>query len=281
MKQRVLTSVVLIAIMLLLAIFSGYIVYPIGLAAFAVISLFEILRVVGVDKKPPLAIPAYLLAAAFPISAYFVGRDNSAYFLLILAAGMFVYMLWLMGVSVFSRGKIPFMRISEVFTVTVYVTVSYTSLALLRYQDRDYGIFTVVLAFLIPWICDSFAYICGRLFGKHKLIPEVSPKKTVEGAIGGSIFSVLACLVYGLGIDFIFNEARVDYLVLLILGAVLSVVSQLGDLTASLIKREYGAKDYGTIFPGHGGIMDRFDSVLAVSTILLILTLIFPPFTFA
>ena len=122
-----------------------------------------------------------------------------------------------------------------------------------------------------------FAYLVGSAIGKHKLIPEISPKKTVEGAIGGIVFTALACLLYGFILEKFF-ALSVNYLFLAVIGVILSVVSQLGDLFASMIKREYGVKDYGNIFPGHGGIMDRFDSVLATSTILLILTIIFPPF---
>lgn len=279
MKQRVLTSIVIIVIMLLLGVFSATVVYPIALGGAAIVAVFEILRVIGLHKKLLLSIPAYLISAALPIIAYFVNREQEIIFLLAIAASLFVYMMWLMGVSVFSRGKTPFSRISEVFCAVTYVSVSFTSLSLLRYQNEKYGLFVVVLAFLIPWICDVFAYFTGMLLGKHKLIPEVSPKKTVEGSIGGIVFAAIACGVYGLGLDLIFADIKVNYVVLVTFGAVLSIVSQLGDLVASLIKREYGAKDYGNIFPGHGGIMDRFDSVLATSTILLILTIIFPPFT--
>ncbi len=278
MKTRVITSVAIVALMLLLAIFSGTLVYPLALGAFAFIAVFEILRVIGVHKKLVLALPAYLIAPTFPIVAYFIKQEKIIVFLLVLAAAMFVYMMWLMGVSVFSKGKIPFSRISEVFTAVVYVSVSFSSLTILRYYDLDRGILMVVLAFLIPWICDVFAFLCGSLLGKHKLIPEVSPKKTVEGAIGGVVFSALFCLLYGFLVDIVVADVKVNYLILLLFGAILSVVSQLGDLIASLIKREYGVKDYGRIFPGHGGIMDRFDSVLAISTVLLILCIVFPPF---
>ena len=225
-----------------------------------------------------LSIPAYIFAAAFPILAYFVKPVFILGYLLLLAAAMFVYMIWLMGVSVFSKGKIPYSKISEVFISVIYVAVSFTSMSLIRYLNRDFGIFFVILVFLIPWMSDTFAYLVGSVMGKHKLIPEVSPKKTVEGAIGGVVFSAIVCLVYGVGLDLIFKEIKVNYIILFVFGAILAVVSQLGDLVASLIKREYGVKDYGKIFPGHGGIMDRFDSVLAVSTILMILCIIFPPF---
>ena len=278
MKERTITSVVIVAVLLLLVILSGYIVYPVALALLAIIAAYEILKVVKADKTLALSLPAYILAAGFPIISYFVTTETVMPLLLVLAAGMFVYLMWLMGVSIFSKGRIAFSRIAEVFAAVVYVTVSFTSLSLLRYLDRRCGVFAVALVFIISWSCDTFAYIVGSLMGKHKLIPEVSPKKTVEGSIGGIIFSVISCLVYGLVLDLVIDNMVVNYIVLAFCGAILSVVSQLGDLIASLIKREYGVKDYGKLFPGHGGVMDRFDSVLAVSTILLILCIVFPPF---
>ena len=278
MKERTITSVVIVILTLLLVIFSSYIIYPIVLSLLAVVAAYEILKVMGAHKKLVLSIPAYLIAAAFPTLAYFVKVDNVTSFLLILSAVMFVYLMWLMGVSVFSKGSILFSRIAEVFASVLYVTVSFTSLSLIRYLDRACGVFALVLVFTVAWACDVFAFAVGSLIGKHKLIPEISPKKTVEGAIGGIVFSALFCLVYGLGLDFIVDNMTVNYLMLGLVGVILPIVSQLGDLVASLIKREYGVKDYGKIFPGHGGVMDRFDSVLAVSTILLILCMVFPPF---
>jgi phosphatidate cytidylyltransferase len=147
----------------------------------------------------------------------------------------------------------------------------------MRYTN-NFGVFLVVLVFVISWVSDTAAFAVGSLIGKHKLIPEVSPKKTVEGAIGGVVFSALLCPLYGLGLDLIIENIQVNYLYLFLFGLVLSVVSQFGDLMASLIKREYGVKDYGRIFPGHGGVLDRFDSVIAVSTILMILSTVLPPF---
>ncbi len=281
MKNRVITSIAIVVVGLLLAAFSDYLVYPIALSILAVIAVFEMFRVMQSQKKMILAIPAYLIAAAFPIIAYFVDKAEAIGFLLVLAAAMFVYMMWLMGVSVFSKGKIPFTRVAELFVMVMYITTSFTALSMLRYLDRSVGLFIIVLVFAVAWLCDVFAFVVGSLIGKHKLIPEVSPKKTVEGAIGGIVFSTLLCLGYGYGVDMIVEGIDVNYIVIGVSGVILSVVSQLGDLIASLIKREYGVKDYGRIFPGHGGILDRFDSVMAVSTILLIICVVFPPFAIA
>ena len=279
MKQRILTGILIFTMTVLLIIFSGFIVYPIVLAALCVRGVFELMRVIGVEKRLSVAIPAYILSAVFPILAYFVDSDTTIQYLLALAAAMFVYMLYLMGCGVFSKGKLSFSKLSELFTSITYVTVSFSSLSLMRYLDREVGVFVIVLVFLVSWACDTGAYFTGMLFGKHKLIPEISPKKTVEGAIGGIVIATLAYLLYGFVLDKLIPEMYVNYIFLGVFGMLLSVFSQLGDLIASLLKREYGVKDYGRIFPGHGGVMDRFDSTVSVSTALMILCAVFPPFS--
>lgn len=279
MLKRVITSAGILTATLLLVIFSNYIVYPAVLSLLAVIGIFEVLRVMGLQKRLAIAIPSYLCAAVFPLLSYFVTAETNLGFILIIAAAMFAHLLYLMGVSVFSRGKIPYSAISEVFTTVLYVTVSITSLSLIRYIDRAVGAFEVALVFGVAWTCDVFAFLVGSAVGKHKLIPEISPKKTVEGAVGGVVCTAALCLAYGYVLDLVVADMVVDYIFLAIIGVILPIVSQLGDLVASLIKREYGVKDYGKIFPGHGGVMDRFDSVFAVSTVLLILCIIFPPFS--
>ena len=137
---------------------------------------------------------------------------------------------------------------------------------------RDYpdGQYMYILILVGAWVTDTFAYFCGMLFGrggKHKLIPDVSPKKTWEGSIGGVLFCMLAMVIFGLIVNHI-SELKADYLMLLIGGFLISIVSQVGDLCMSVIKRTYGIKDYGKLFPGHGGVLDRFDSILAVAVIL-------------
>ena len=278
MLKRTLSGAAIVGILLLLLVFSDYIVYSIGLAVLATIAVYEMLRVMGAHKKLVIAIPSLVLTPVFPILSFFVKDENRLQFILILAATVFCYMMLLMSISVFSKGRIPFSKSAEVFVAVTYIMVSFTSLVLVRYINQ-YGYLFFVMTFLIPWICDVFAYLIGSKLGKHKLIPEVSPKKSVEGAVAGVIFTAVFCLIFGLLVDLILKEVQVNYIILAVYGVVLSVVSQLGDLIASVIKREHGAKDYGKILPGHGGIMDRFDSVLAISTILLILCMVLPPFT--
>ena len=116
----------------------------------------------------------------------------------------------------------------------------------------------VWLIFIIAFITDIFAYFAGYLFGKHKLIPKVSPKKTIEGSIGGILGSTLVCLGFG----YYFN---LNLTMIILLGFFGSIIAQMGDLFASSIKRYVGIKDYGKLIPGHGGVLDRFDSVILVA----------------
>lgn len=122
---------------------------------------------------------------------------------------------------------------------------------------------------------DTFAYFCGRAFGKHKLIPDVSPKKTVEGSVGGTVCAVLVTLLYGLLIGAV-TESKPNYLPLALVTLIVSLVSQCGDLIMSLVKRKFGIKDYGKLFPGHGGVLDRFDSVICVSPFIYFMTEFIP-----
>ena len=278
MKTRTITSVFILLVTIPIILLSKFIIYPIALSALAVMATYEILRALGVEKNWYLSIPAYILAGVFPFASYFVTDQSSFTYLLTIAALIYIYMIYIMGVSVFSKGQTSFKTISEVLLSVTYVVVSFTSLSMIRYIDKEIGLYKLILVFVVSWVCDAMAYVVGSLFGKHKLIPEISPKKTVEGAIGGVVSAVAAYMLYGLILDLAIPSIKVNYIVLAVFGLVLAVVSQLGDLIASLIKREHNIKDYGNLLPGHGGIMDRFDSIMAVSTILLILTIVFPPF---
>ncbi len=278
MKVRVLTGVGIFLFGLPIVLLSDYIVYPIALGILCVIACFELLRVFGMQKNLFVSIPSYILTLAGPIFAsdVFNYEGGQTRYILYLALALFAYLIYLAGVAVLSSGKISFKSVSSVFTSVCYITVSFTSMALLRYMQM--GVYFFGLVFVTAWMCDTFAYFTGRLIGKHKLAPELSPKKTIEGSIGGIVFAVLGCLLYGLIVESAFNVSA-NYLVLGAIGLFGSVVSQIGDLWASLIKREYGIKDYSKLLPGHGGIMDRFDSILAISAPLMVICLTLPPFS--
>ncbi len=277
MKIRIITAAGMAVFGIPLLIFSKYIIFAIALSALSLIALFEMFRVIGIEKNYALSIPAYCIGVALPFMSYFFAESYNLSFILLCAALLFAYLVYTFFVAVFMRGRLKFTEISEAFTVATYIIFSFTSLAVMRFIDVDKGLWYIVLVLVCAWGSDVFAYFTGRLFGRHKLIPEVSPKKTVEGAIGGIICAAGLSVLYGFIIQSA-TDLTPNYIVLAVCGLVLSAVSQVGDLIASLIKREHGVKDYGNIFPGHGGVMDRFDSVLSIATVLLAICLIFEPF---
>lgn len=279
MKQRILTALLLICILLPVLFLSGTIIFPIVAAAFSFLAVYEVLSCLGTLKKPVIAAPTLALAALLPLSLLLFGKlDGSlqlgeidvqtrAFFLLLVFAVFVLLMFYLFAVAVFARRSISFSELASSFVSSFYVINSFLAILLIRFGE--YGQFYYLLCFIGPWMTDIFAYFTGYFFGTHKLIPEISPKKTIEGSIGGTLFCILSFLVFGLIAGGIL-ERTPNYLMLAVLGLFVSVLAQIGDLFASLLKREHDIKDFSNIFPGHGGIMDRFDSVLAISPLLLI-----------
>lgn len=165
--------------------------------------------------------------------------------------------------------------------VALFSAVVYPFLigALVRLRGMDggeSGKYYILVAFLISMLADSGAYFVGRAIGKHKLAPVVSPKKTVEGAIGGVIVNIIGMIVYTLILHKFFGFTQVNYFYAAIYGIVGAFGSMLGDLTLSVVKRQVGIKDYGNLIPGHGGILDRFDSTMICAPIAEILILLIP-----
>lgn len=282
MLQRIITAVVLIAILLPLLFLSWQCVYiiPALVALMALAAVYELLKCLRsqVDEAVTAAtaredfvvsIPAYLIAVGLPLATAFFTSIHA--FLLAAAAVLTLYLLYLFAVAVLRQGRMHFAEVAEVFTGVLYITLSFASLSLLRHKTPEGG-YLYLLVFFGAWVTDTFAYFTGRFFGKHKLNPVISPKKTVEGSIGGILFCMISFVLFGIVMQFGKWHFTVHYPLLLLSGLLCSVVSQVGDLITSLIKREHGVKDYGKIFPGHGGVLDRFDSVLAISPVLLILS---------
>lgn len=175
-------------------------------------------------------------------------------------------------ISVFTAG---YNFIDAAVTIMSFVyTIAFFALILLIYA-MPAGKYYVLTIFTIAWICDTTAYFSGRFLGRRKLIPEVSPKKTVEGAIGGLFGGALGTMAFGLAL-YLMGREVMHPLHFLLMGFIGSILSQIGDLIASSIKRDCGVKDYPKLIPGHGGILDRFDSVLlAAVSVFLYLTIVF------
>ena len=154
----------------------------------------------------------------------------------------------------------------------IYAPVTLSFVYLARHYEG--GIYLVWVIFISSWVSDTFAYLVGVMLGKHKLAPVLSPKKSIEGSVGGIVGAVLIGAVYG---SFLNSAFGVQYMggILAFIGGVGSVISQVGDLAASAIKRNHNIKDYGKLIPGHGGIMDRFDSVIFTAPIIYLLIVLF------
>lgn len=276
MKVRIITAVVAIAGIFPFFWFSDPVaptnplnyLFPLLISAIAFVSVWELMHCVGVDKNYFIAVPLYIAALAFPMLARVMIHSFDAYIRAALLAAL-VLAVYLFGVIVFHFGKENMGNIALVYMTAFYVIGAYSAMVVLR-NTPEIGRFLFLIPLVFAWTTDTFAYFCGRLFGKHKLIPSVSPKKTVEGAIGGAVFCALAAGLYGLIIQKAFGVAP-NYPVLLISGLAIAVVSQIGDLVMSAIKRQFGVKDYGKMLPGHGGLLDRFDSSIAVTILLCVI----------
>ena len=280
MKQRVITAIILGLVAVPICIFSGTVAFPIVLAVLGAVGVWELLGCMGTRKNPLISVPLYIFALAAPfvvrytldarlvasLSSVIPYRTVRSYDALLVMLG--IYVLYLLGVWVFSYQKDQNVDMNKMLAsvlVSLYIISATSSIVLIR--DSLGGEYYWYFIFIGAWVTDTFAYFTGMLFGKHKLIPNVSPKKTVEGAIGGTVFCIIIFVVYGAIVNN-YTQHDISLIVLAVAGLLSAIVSMIGDLSMSVIKRTYGIKDYGKIFPGHGGVLDRFDSILAVSVVL-------------
>ena len=148
--------------------------------------------------------------------------------------------------------------------VAVVIPYAFSSILKMNLFDNT-GLFMIIATLCAAWLADSGAYFAGTFFGKTPLCPSISPKKTVEGVLGGVVCNGLILIIVGLFYDFVLGGTSINYLPLFLAGMICAIIGLIGDLLASIIKRQTGIKDYGNLMPGHGGVMDRFDSVLLVA----------------
>lgn len=207
----------------------------------------------AIEKKiQPVSIIGYLLCIVYYI--FILNTEiNGQLFFYISILSVFILML----VPIFNE-KYNFISGAVTLLGFIYVTVFFGFIILVN--NKMYGNYLVWLIFLSSWLCDTSAYYAGKYFGKNKLCPRISPKKTLEGSIGGFLGSTLGCTLFGL---FAVNRGvNISLIHFILIGAISGIISQLGDLVASSIKRYVDVKDYSQLIPGHGGILDRFDSIL-------------------
>ena len=261
--KRLLSGIILIALSLLLIITGGYVLL-FSTMALSLIGLFELYRAFSIQKSVP-AVLGYVITIVFYLNFIFpvFGEGTmmeSAVFLFI------AFLIALLAVYVFSYPKYGPREVFTAFFGIFYVSVMLSFIFLTREMEKGYII--VWLIFLASWGTDTCAYCVGVLFGKHKMSPKLSPKKSVEGAVGGIIGAMILTFIY----LYIFrNEANLlvpEIIFLAISAGAGGFISMIGDLAASAIKRHTGIKDFGRLIPGHGGILDRFDSVIITAPII-------------
>ena len=252
-----------IGIMLLVIVMGAPGIYMNAALTFvAIIGLFELYRAFKQSGLKPIEWMGYLTAFIILFSHKIIAINDKMY----IFAAVFLLLFIMFASVVLSKNKLSYIDASITLFSIFYIPFMLAFIGFTRNLNLDKGNLFVWLILIGGWATDTMAYFSGKLLGKNKLIPDVSPKKTVEGAIGGIIGCTLIIFVYGLFINshFGIKIAPMHYIAL---GLILSVASQLGDLTASSIKRATKIKDFGTVMPGHGGVIDRFDSILLVAPI--------------
>lgn len=270
-KTRLISTIVISLFIIWLVLFAPTVVTAVSFLVFSIIGYYEFEKAVGVLKDGKhvngISFFGYLATISLFVAEWYTGgKPESIIFTVI------ILLIVLMGVFVFAYPTYSAHDFVYTFFGFIYVSMmlSFFYLTLMLENGRLY----VMLIPLSSWVCDVCAYCVGMLLGKHKLTPKLSPKKSVEGAVGGVIGSAVCGALCGyLGTGLILGERNAEKAVIFaVICAFGAIASQIGDLTASAFKRQHDIKDYGNLIPGHGGILDRFDSVIITGPIIYILS---------
>lgn len=262
------SSAVLVVLALVFLLYGGPLLGVVTMVL-SIIAFRELMHACGVEEGGRTGTLEYVGYAGILLydAALILSRNFS------LGLGVIVFLfLAEMFVYVFRFPHYQAAQVMTSFFCAFYPAALFSFVYLTR--DLTYGVYLVWIIFISSWICDTCAYLTGMAFGKHKLAPVLSPKKSVEGAVGGVAGSALVGALFAwIMLVPVAQDYSVIWLVALI-GAAGAVISQVGDLAASAIKRNHGIKDYGKLIPGHGGIMDRFDSVLFTAPVIYYLSVL-------
>ena len=267
MKKRIITAAVLVPLLLVVLYAAPKIVTAIAISLFCAVAALELLYNTGLVKHIRLVIYSAVFAAAVPLWCYF--GMNRALGLI----GILMLVVLLFTEIMLSGLKLRFEKVCTCFVGAFLVPLLLSSLV--RIMMLDEGRYVILIPFVVGFLSDSGAYFIGCRFGKHKLAPVISPNKSVEGVCGGVLFAVAGMLLYTLILQLVFT-VEVSYGYALIYALLGTAAGVFGDLCFSVIKRQTGIKDYGNLFPGHGGILDRFDSMLFVAPLMEVLLDILP-----
>lgn len=270
MKTRIITAIVGLLLLFGTMLLFETPVFNLMLGIVSAIGTAELLKAAGVKKFKPFYMIYPIFAGLLPFASFL---PDERWVLLIGVAFVFAGLFLMLKF----HESADYAEYAVALCSALLIGSDFSVFVCVRNMQADLSVrvFYILLIFCTAWLTDTFAYFSGRAFGKHKMAPKVSPHKTVEGAIGGVIGCVLIVVSLGFGYN-AYAQAngippRADILLLSAVALVLSVLGMLGDLTFSAIKRHYGIKDYGNIMPGHGGVLDRFDSVLFTAPALFLL----------
>ncbi len=259
MKARVLFGLIGFAFVLLSIFRFPPVILETLMLPLCALATYEFIGSTGLVRNRMMVGISLLVSVVFAAGTAYVWQPIFMQLLVVLAA--------ILGLVCLLRHHAQ-MRVEEVASALFgALLLPYLLLAMIRIFHMQNGAFLLLLPMLAAWGSDTFALFSGMLFGKHKLAPVISPKKTIEGAVGGVFGGILFVLVYTM-IMVHSADVCLPYGVAVLVGAIGSVIGQIGDLSFSIIKRQTGIKDYGSIFPGHGGVLDRFDSVIFVAPVI-------------
>ena len=284
MKTRVITAIVGIIVLIGVMFTFNTLIFNLVIAAITLIAVHEIYSALGFEKKD------WLMYAVLVPYTLLVMTSNYQVMRRLVMPMSFLLVTFYAIYLVVRNGTISYQKASGLLMFSGIVIFCFYSFIRLKelLPVEQYGydaVFFILLILCFAWGGDTCAYFAGRAFGKHKLCPVVSPKKTVEGAVGGVLgtmaFGVIITLVYSVAANRMeaFTRSNIGvsmYVIIALLGCVAAVLGIYCDLFASVVKRQCGIKDYGTIFPGHGGILDRFDSVMFIAPfVTMVITAVF------
>lgn len=267
MKKRILSAIVLLPVFLIILLVLPKIVATVLFSVMAVVAAYELMYKTGLVKQLRLTVYGMVMALYMGIWSGLWGTYPMA------MLGIFVFACLAFSELLVSHGQTSFNEVAVTFVGGALIP--YLITAPVRLLSWSLGRYLVLIPFIIAFLSDSGAYFAGIAFGKHKLAPKISPKKTVEGLFGGIIVAVAGVALYCFVLRAVFH-LNANYANGLAYGILGSLGAVFGDLCFSAIKRQAGIKDYSNLIPGHGGILDRFDSVVVVAILTEVLTLLIP-----
>ena len=277
MKTRIISALVGLVILFVVIMNFDTVFLNFAVSAVIVIAIDELLGASKLKGNKPLCIASYIFGAVLPFLKIDIFRGKISFII-------FAFIFAVMLIMLRYHTKLNIVSVGFATAGAIAVAISGSCLIYMRdLYGKSVGLYAILVILAGAWMSDTGAYFSGVFFGKHKMAPLISPKKTIEGAVGGlivcTISEVLFSWLYLLLLAHFGIAAQVNYLSLALLSPFISLVSIVGDLSASIIKRQSGIKDFGKIMPGHGGVLDRFDSVLMVIPVVYIIFDIHPLIT--